>query len=171
MRHLLVSAIIPVYNEVESLPALMDELDLVLRATGRPYEVVLVDDGSADGSGAWIEERARRDPLVRGILLERNVGQSGALAAGLHHARGDVIVTLDADGQNDPSSIPALLAALEHADVVSGVRTPRADSWRRRVSSRVAKAVRRAALGDTISDVGCSCRRGRPAGQIGRAHV
>lgn len=158
MRHLLVSAIIPVYNEVESLPALMDELDLVLRATGRPYEVVLVDDGSADGSGAWIEERARRDPLVRGILLERNVGQSGALAAGLHHARGDVIVTLDADGQNDPSSIPALLAALEHADVVSGVRTPRADSWRRRVSSRVANAVRRAALGDTISDVGCSLK-------------
>lgn len=158
MRHLLVSAIIPVYNEVESLPALMDELDLVLRATGRPYEVVLVDDGSADGSGAWIEERARQDPLVRGILLERNVGQSGALAAGLHHARGDVIVTLDADGQNDPSSIPALLAALEHADVVSGVRTPRADSWRRRVSSRVANAVRRAALGDTISDVGCSLK-------------
>jgi len=158
VRHLLVSAIIPVYNEVESLPALMDELDLVLRATGRPYEVVLVDDGSADGSGAWIEERARRDPLVRGILLERNVGQSGALAAGLHHARGDVIVTLDADGQNDPSSIPALLAALEHADVVSGVRTPRADSWRRRVSSRVANAVRRAALGDTISDVGCSLK-------------
>ena len=158
MRHLLVSAIIPVYNEVESLPALMDELDLVLRATGRPYEVVLVDDGSADGSSTWIEERARRDPLVRGILLERNVGQSGALAAGLHNARGDVIVTLDADGQNDPSSIPALLAALEHADVVSGVRTPRADSWRRRVSSRVANAVRRAALGDTISDVGCSLK-------------
>ena len=159
MRHLLeVSAVLPVFNEVESLPGLVDELDLVLRATGRSYEVILVDDGSADGSGAWIEERARRDPLVRGILLERNVGQSAALAAGFHHARGDIIVTLDADGQNDPSSIPALLEALEHADVVSGVRTARADSWRRRVSSRVANAVRRAAIGDTISDVGCSLK-------------
>ncbi len=161
MRHLLeaqVSAVLPVFNEVESLPGLMEELDLVLRATGRPYEVILVDDGSADGSGAWIEERAGADPRVRGILLERNVGQSGALAAGLQHARGDIIVTLDADGQNDPSSIPALLAALEHADVVSGVRTPRADSWRRRVSSRVANAVRRAAIGDSISDVGCSLK-------------
>jgi dolichol-phosphate mannosyltransferase len=159
VRHLLeVSAVLPVFNEVESLPGLVDELDLVLRATGRSYEVILVDDGSADGSGAWIEERARRDPLVRGILLERNVGQSAALAAGFHHARGDIIVTLDADGQNDPSSIPALLEALEHADVVSGVRTARADSWRRRVSSRVANAVRRAAIGDTISDVGCSLK-------------
>ncbi len=153
-----ISAVIPVFNEVESLPDLLDELDLVFRATGRSYELILIDDGSADGSGAWIEDRARKDPCVRGILLERNVGQSGALAAGLHHARGDIVVTLDADGQNDPSSIPALLSALEHADVVSGVRTPRADSWGRRVSSRVANAVRRAAIGDTISDVGCSLK-------------
>jgi len=153
-----ISAVIPVFNEIESLPGLLDELTSVLRATGCSYEMVLVDDGSADGSGAWIEDRARRDPCVRGILLERNVGQSGALAAGLRHAWGAVIVTLDADGQNDPSSIPALLAALEYADVVSGVRTARADSWRRRVSSRVANAVRRAAIGDTISDVGCSLK-------------
>jgi len=153
-----ISAVLPVFNEIESLPGLLDELGSVLRTTGRSYEMILVDDGSVDGSGAWIEDRARKDPCVRGILLERNVGQSGALAAGLRHARGTVIVTLDADGQNDPSSIPALLAALEHADVVSGVRTPRADPWLRRASSRVANAVRRAALGDTISDVGCSLK-------------
>jgi glycosyltransferase involved in cell wall biosynthesis len=160
VRHLVaeISAVLPVFNEIESLPGLMDELHSALRATGRSYEVILVDDGSADGSGAWIEERAGMDPCVRGILLERNVGQSGALAAGLRHARGDIIVTLDADGQNDPAGIPALLAALEHADLVSGVRTPRADSWPRRVSSRVANAVRRAAIGDTISDVGCSLK-------------
>jgi glycosyltransferase involved in cell wall biosynthesis len=164
VRHLVeagspeISAVIPVFNEVESLPGLLDELGLAFRATGRSYELILVDDGSSDGSGTWIEDRAGKDPCVRGILLERNVGQSGALAAGLRHARGDIVVTLDADGQNDPSSIPALLAALEHADVVSGVRTPRADSWSRRVSSRVANAVRRAAIGDTISDVGCSLK-------------
>lgn len=153
-----ISAIIPVYNELESLPSLLDELDPVLQATGRPYEVILVDDGSVDGSGAWIEERARRDPTVRGVLLEANVGQSGALAAGLRHARGQVLVTLDADGQNDPSSIPALLEALETADVVSGVRTPRADSWTRRASSRIANTVRRVAIGDSITDVGCSLK-------------
>ena len=152
------SAVIPVYNEVESLPLLLDELDPVLHATGRPYEVVLVDDGSTDGSAAWIEDRARKDPSVRGVLLESNVGQSGALAAGFQHARGDVIVTLDADLQNDPSSIPALLEALDQADVVSGVRTPRADSWTRRVSSKIANGVRRAAIGDSISDVGCSLK-------------
>jgi len=153
-----ISAVIPVYNELESLPSLLGELDPVLHATGRSYEVILVDDGSADGSGAWIEDRARRDPSVRGILLESNVGQSGALAAGLQHARGQIIVTLDADGQNDPVSIPLLLQALETADVVSGVRTPRADDWTRRVSSRIANAVRRAAIGDSITDVGCSLK-------------
>jgi len=73
-----ISAIIPVYNEIESLPGLLDELAAVLGATGRPYEVILVDDGSTDGSGAWIEDLARRDPCVRGILFEANAGQSGA---------------------------------------------------------------------------------------------
>jgi dolichol-phosphate mannosyltransferase len=152
------SAVIPAFNEIESLQTVVDELEEVLRRTGRSFEVILVDDGSTDGSGDWIEDRARRDPCVRGVLLERNVGQSGALAAGLRHARGDVILTLDADGQNDPASIPQLLAALETADVVSGVRHHRADSWRRRVSSRIANSVRRAVIGDTISDVGCSLK-------------
>ena len=155
-----ISVVIPVFNEVESLPPLAEELAKVLDSAigGRPYEIILVDDGSADGSGAWIEERARQNPRVRGVLLEKNVGQSAALAAGLRHARGDIIVTMDADGQNDPSNIPELLRALEGADVVSGVRTPRADSWRRRASSRIANTVRRAVIGDTITDVGCSLK-------------
>ncbi len=153
-----ISAVLPVFNEVESLPGVVDELILVLESTRRSFEVILVDDGSTDGSSAWIEARARRDPRIRGILLERNVGQSGALVAGLQDARGDVIVTLDADGQNDPASIPNLLEALQDADVVSGIRANRADSWRRRASSRIANAVRRAAIGDTISDVGCSLK-------------
>ena len=152
------SAVVPAFNEIESLQAVVDELEEVLRRTGRSFEVVLVDDGSTDGSGDWIEDRARRDPCVRGVLLERNVGQSGALAAGLRHASGDVILTLDADGQNDPASIPQILSALETADVVSGVRERRADSWRRRASSRIANSVRRAVIGDTITDVGCSLK-------------
>jgi dolichol-phosphate mannosyltransferase len=153
-----ISAVIPVFNEMESLPGVVEELTQVLEGTQRSYEVILVDDGSADGSSAWIEDRARQDPRVLGIMLERNVGQSEALTAGLRHARGIVIVTLDGDGQNDPSSIPALLEALEGADVVSGVRTTRADSWRRRLSAYIANTVRRAAIGDTITDVGCSLK-------------
>src|SRR6185295_7325393 len=153
-----ISAVIPVFNEVESLPPLLAELEPVLQSTGRSYEILLVDDGSTDGSAAWIEARARKDPSVRGVLLEANVGQSGALAAGFRHARGGIVVTLDADGQNDPSSIPALLVALESADVVSGVRTSRADPWTRRFSSKIANAVRRAAIGDSITDVGCSLK-------------
>ena len=152
------SAVIPVFNESASLPELIEELRGILDRASRSYEIVLVDDGSTDGSARWIAERASRDPCVRGIFLERNRGQSDALAAGLRSARGAVVLTLDADGQNDPASIPAVLEALREADVVSGVRTPRSDSWIRRVSSRVANGVRRAMIGDRIHDIGCSLK-------------
>jgi glycosyltransferase involved in cell wall biosynthesis len=95
---------------------------------------------------------------VRVLRLERNAGQSAALAAGLLRARGDAVVTLDADLQNDPADIPMLLEALDQADVVSGVRARRHDSWIRLVSSRVANATRRAVIGDTITDIGCSLK-------------
>ena len=146
----------PAYNEIENPEPLLAELRQVLRATGRTHEIVLVDDGSDDGSRAWIAAEARRDPCVRAILLERRVGQSAALAAGLARARGEVIVTLDADLQNDPADLPQVLEALERADVVSGIRAGRHDSWTRLVSSRIANATRRIVLGDPITDIGCS---------------
>ncbi len=153
-----ISAIVPAYNEAESLPGVLDELCAALDRTGLPYEVVLVDDGSTDGGGRWIAEAARSRPRVRAVLLERNAGQSAALAAGLRHSRGQVLVTLDADGQNDPADIPRLLEALGEADVASGVRAHRADNWRRRVSSRIANAARRAMIGDNMTDIGCSLK-------------
>lgn len=152
------SVLIPVYDELENLPPLLDELRRALAVAGKSHEIVLIDDASGDGSTRWIAEEARRDRSVRAILLERRVGQSGALAAGLARARGEVIVTLDADLQNDPADLPRLLQALENADVVSGVRRGRRDRWSRRVSSKVANAVRRAAIGDTITDIGCSLK-------------
>jgi len=152
------SAVVPAYNEVECLPLLVGELRSALEATGRSWEMVLVDDGSRDGTGEAMEAERARDARIRVLRLEQNAGQSAALAVGLSHARGDVVVTLDADLQNDPADIPALLAALERADVVSGVRTPRNDDWVRRVSSRVANAVRRVALGDRVTDIGCSLK-------------
>jgi dolichol-phosphate mannosyltransferase len=150
------SAVVPAYNERENLPILIEELRAALDATGKHWEVVLVDDGSRDESPDWVLAAAALDPRVVPVLLERNVGQSGALAAGLERARGHVIVTLDADLQNDPADLPKLLGALEQADVVSGVRAHRRDGWARRASSRIANATRRAVLGDPVTDIGCS---------------
>jgi glycosyltransferase involved in cell wall biosynthesis len=151
-----ISAVVPVYDEAGSLPALLAELTAALEATGRSFEIVLVDDGSRDGSAAWIAAAAGRDPRVRAVLLAANAGQSAALAAGLVRARGAIVVTLDADLQNDPADLPRLLAALERADVVSGIRAERHDSALRRLSSRIANATRRAVLGDPVTDIGCS---------------
>jgi glycosyltransferase involved in cell wall biosynthesis len=153
-----ISAVVPAYNEVECVPALVRELRAALDSTARSWEIVLVDDGSGDGTGEAMEAARRSDPRIRVLRLERNAGQSAALAAGLLRARGDVVVTLDADLQNDPADIPALLAALAGADVVSGVRSTREDDWLRRVSSRIANGVRRAALGDQVTDIGCSLK-------------
>jgi len=150
------SVVVPAFNEVENLDPLLAEVRAALEAVGGCWEIVLVDDGSSDGTGERILAEAGRDPRVRPVLLERRVGQSAALAAGLSRARGRVIVTLDADLQNDPADLPRVLAALESADVVSGIRRGRHDPWTRRVSSRIANSVRRAVLGDPVTDIGCS---------------
>ncbi len=152
------SVVVPAYNEVENTPVLVAELLTALAATGRTWELLLIDDGSADGTGEAMEAAAAAEPRIRVLRLARNAGQSAALAAGLVRARGEVIVTLDADLQNDPADIPRLLAALEGADVVSGVRAKRNDTWIRLVSSRIANATRRAALGDSVTDIGCSLK-------------
>ncbi|HUK63120.1 MAG TPA: glycosyltransferase family 2 protein, partial [Dongiaceae bacterium] len=151
-----ISAVVPAYNEVESLPPLFAELRAALEATGRTWELIVVDDGSTDGTREALDAEAVRDPRVRAVVLERNAGQSAALAAGLSCVRGEIVVTLDADLQNDPADLPRLLAALENADVVSGVRAHRQDSWVRLVSSRIANAVRRGVLKDPVTDIGCS---------------
>ena len=152
------SAVVPAYNEVENLPSLVAELCAALDSTGRTWELLLVDDGSRDGTGEAMEAAAAKEPRIHVLRLEHNAGQSAALAAGLVRALGDVIVTLDADLQNDPADIPALLAALADADVVSGIRTQRNDTWIRRVSSRIANATRRGVLGDQVTDIGCSLK-------------
>ena len=152
------TAVVPAYNEVESLPQLLTELKAALDATGRAWELVLVDDGSSDGSAELLRAEAARDPRLVVLRFAKNAGQSAALAAGLLHARGDIVVTLDADLQNDPADISNLLAALAGADVVSGVRVRRNDSWIRLVSSRIANATRRVVLGDKVTDIGCSLK-------------
>ena len=120
--------------------------------------MIYVDDGSTDGSAGVLLGLARQDPAVRVIRQRRNAGQTAALDAGFRAARGDVVVTLDADLQNDPADIPRLLALMDRFDVVSGVRVPRRHSWLRRASSRVANRVRNRVTHDDVTDVGCTLR-------------
>ncbi len=151
-----ISVVIPAYDEAESLPTLLAELRLALDRAGRRAEIVLVDDGSRDATPDLLSREAARDPRLKPLRLAERRGQSAALAAGIARARGAVIVTLDADLQNDPADLPRVLDALEGADVVSGIRVGRRDRWLRRVSSAIANAVRRAVLNDPVRDIGCS---------------
>lgn len=154
------SLVIPAYDEAESLPALAAEIREALRGSSWSYEVLLVDDGSGDATPEVLARLAQRDPRIRALRLERNSGQSAALAVGFDRTRGRFVVTLDADLQNDPADIPKLVSTLASAgvDAVSGVRAARHDSRLRWVSSRVANGVRRRVLRDGITDVGCSLK-------------
>jgi len=153
------SVIIPAYNEEENLPVLLAELREALAPLGLSYEVLVVDDGSSDGTLEVMRDLAATDRRLRLLRLARNSGQSAALEAGFRHARAPVLATLDADLQNDPADLPGLLEKLEEGwDVVSGVRTDRHDSWLRRISSRIANGVRNRLTGESITDVGCTLR-------------
>ncbi len=138
MARVEVSVIVPVLDEVESLGVLYREMTEVLEPLGRPYEVIFVDDGSRDGSFAAIEKLHRQDDRVRGIQLRRNFGKAAALAVGFREARGDVLVTLDADLQDDPTEIPRLVGRLEEgADLVSGWKRERQDPRSKTLPSRL----------------------------------
>src|SRR5512132_2200799 len=124
---------------------------------GRPFEIVFVDDGSTDGTFAELERLHAQDPRVHAIRLARNFGQHPAMHAGFVKARGDILVTMDGDLQNEPEDIPKLVAAVEAgSDVASGRRTARRDSWGRTLPSRLINAMRRRFTGVAISDFGCA---------------
>lgn len=154
-----VSIVVPFFDERDNLSELVAELARMMDSMpSSTFEVLLVDDCSTDGGLDVAAELARADSRLRLLRHRRNYGQSAALASGFAAARGAVVVTLDADLQNDPADVPRLLAALEGCDLVSGVRAERHDTWLRRVSSRIANRVRDAVLHDGISDVGCSLK-------------
>ncbi len=156
-----VSVVIPVYNERENLPLLYEKLQGVLSRHPWTWEVVFVDDGSTDGSTDVLTQLARQDPEhVRVLVLRRNFGQTAAIAAGVDHARGGVIVLMDADLQNDPEDIPRLLAKIEEgADVVSGWRKDRKDPFLTRVlPSRIANALISKVTGVPLHDYGCTLK-------------
>jgi glycosyltransferase involved in cell wall biosynthesis len=154
------SVVIPVYNEEENLPSLWSELRLVLEPLNLAFEVVFVDDGSRDRSAELIRGFRETDLRVRLVRLKANAGETAATDAGFKSARGRWVVTMDADLQNDPHDIPALLSHLDRWDAVTGWRTNRGegDSVVRRISSRVANRVRNALSDECIQDSGCTFR-------------
>ncbi len=152
------SVVIPVYNERDNLAPLVAEVRAALRGLGRSCEILFVDDGSTDGSDRVLHDLRAAHPEVRVVTFARNAGQTAAMDAGFRRARGEVVITLDADLQNDPADIPGLLAALEDWDAVVGVRTERRDSFIRRVSSRLANYVRNRLSDEQITDTGCSLK-------------
>lgn len=153
-----ISVVAPVFNEVDNLEPLVDELEAVLEPLGRPYEILFVDDGSTDGSAEAIGRLARSRPSVRGLHFGANRGQTAAFDAGFKAARGVFVVTIDADLQNDPHDIPKLLDAMGGRAAAVGYRAVREDGFVRRVSSRIANGVRNALSGDDIIDTGCSLK-------------
>jgi dolichol-phosphate mannosyltransferase len=153
-----ISIIVPVLEEEDNVLPLAREVAATLDKEPRSFELVFVDDGSRDGTWAKIQEAHRLDPRFRGLRHERNSGQSAALWTGVRETDGPIIATLDGDLQNDPADLPKLLAELEHADFVCGVRVNRQDTWVRRASSRIARWARRSALGADFQDTGCSLR-------------
>jgi dolichol-phosphate mannosyltransferase len=152
------SVLLPAYNEEACIAAVVREVAGVLRSLGRPFEILVVDDGSTDATPARLKALQTDRPELRVLRLARNSGQSAALGAAFRAARGDIFITLDSDGQNDPADIPALVAKLESCDVCCGYRAKRQDTWSKRVGSRLANAVRNRALRETIRDTGCTLK-------------
>jgi len=155
-----VSVVIPVYNEEESLPALLSRTQVACQQLTQKYEIILVDDGSSDSSGDMLSAAAEQPGShIVAVLLNRNYGQHSAIMAGFSHVTGDLVITLDADLQNPPEEIPRLVAkADEGYDVVGTVRANRRDSWFRKTASKMINMMIQRATGKSMGDYGCMLR-------------
>jgi dolichol-phosphate mannosyltransferase len=154
-----ISVVVPVKDEAGNVGPLAREIAAAL--AGEAHEIIFIDDGSSDGTGAALAALKTEIPQLRVLRHSRNLGQSRGIRSGVLAARGDIIITLDGDGQNDPADIPKLLAAL-HAEagvgMVSGVRTKRKDTASRRIASKLGNRFRSFMLGDGASDTGCGLK-------------
>ncbi len=152
------SVLLPAFNEEACIETVLCETLGVLRGLDRTFEVLVVDDGSTDATPERLRRLKAEFPELRVLRLDRNSGQSAALGAAFQAARGAIFVTLDADGQNDPADIPALVARLDSCDLCCGFRAKRQDTLSKRIGSRLANAVRNRALHETIRDTGCTLK-------------
>ncbi|MBW2361667.1 MAG: glycosyltransferase family 2 protein [Deltaproteobacteria bacterium] len=155
----MLSVVIPVYNEAENLLPLTEEVTDALLGLEDPWEILFVDDGSADATPQILAELASKEERIKVLRLRRNFGQTAAMMAGLDHASGGVIVVLDGDGQNDPADIPLLLETLAQGfDIVSGWRRDRHDGWLRTQLSKLANGLISRFTGVQLHDIGCSLK-------------
>jgi glycosyltransferase involved in cell wall biosynthesis len=153
------SVVVPAYNEEENLPLLHAQLTKALAECGRSYEIVLVDDGSADDTFAVAAAIVHQDHHVRVIKFRRNYGQTAAMAAGIQQSRGDIVVTMDGDLQNDPADILRLVALIEQGyDIATGWRRKRRDGFARVFISKVANFIMARLMGVAVRDSGCSLK-------------
>ena len=157
-----ISVVVPIKDERDNLTALTDQLIKVLRGRDEsktaPFEIIYVDDGSTDGSSETLDRLAAEHPAVTVLHFDRNHGQSAGFDAGFKQSKGVLVATMDGDLQNDPEDIGILLPYAKNYDLVCGWRTERHDSVTRKISSRVANAVRSAVTGDRVHDTGCSLK-------------
>ena len=154
-----ISVVIPVFNEEGNLAELIRELSQTMNSLRVPYEIICVDDRSTDSSLRVLRGLPERYPLLRVIAHRVNSGESAGEATGFEHARGGIVITMDADLQNDPADIPAMLDALTpDVSAVCGIRRKREDDFVKRISSRLANRFRNAITGETIADAGCTFR-------------
>lgn len=153
-----ISVIVPVFNESDNVLPMAREVAAAMAKTGRDWELLFVDDASTDETPQRILEAVRANPHVRGLRHQRNAGQSAAVWTGIQASSSPILCTLDGDLQNDPADLPAMIAELAKVDFVSGMRLNRQDTWVRKVSSKIARAARKAALGVDFRDTGCAIR-------------
>lgn len=152
------SVVVPAYNEAENLPVLIEEIEGAMTGLGEPFEVIVVDDGSTDGTLRVLRTASAGRGWLRWLSFAENAGQSAAFDAGFQAARGEVIITMDADLQNDPGDIPLLLGHLSEFDAVCGVRAKRKDSRLRKLVSFLGNRFRNRLLGTEFRDTGCSLK-------------
>lgn len=152
------SVVIPLKNEAENIIVLIEELQPVMEQLGKPWELICIDDGSTDGTDQILKELSKQKEYLRLISFDRNYGQSSAFDAGFKAAKGDFVITLDGDGQNDPHDIPSLLGLIQNSDLVCGIRLKRKDTLSKRWISKMANLVRNWLCDDGVQDTGCSLK-------------
>ena len=152
------SVVVPVYNEEQNIDALVGQLQAAMKDWAGDLEFLFVDDGSTDTTMELLKRAQSNDPRIRVAHFRRNLGQTAAMEAGFHLAKGRAVVTIDGDLQNDPGEIPRLAKMLSDFDVVCGVRAKRKDTWWKRRSSRIANGFRNWMTGDDIVDTGCTLK-------------
>lgn len=152
------SIVIPLKNEEDNIVDLLQELEPVMKSLQQPWEVICIDDGSTDRTRAIIKGLIVDNPHLRLLIFSQNFGQSSAFDAGFKAAKGEFVITLDGDRQNDPNDIPKLVNLIEHCDLVCGIRAKRKDPFSKRIISWAANIVRSKICQDEVTDTGCSLK-------------